>query len=132
MISNYFAASLRVVIVSVGIFSTHAALQAHESHGKPQYGGIVSEAGKFQAELVVKNNLATIYLTEHGAALSTKGATGKLTVLSGNKTYSVALSAKAPNKLEAQLERAEQSIKIVAQITPLGKSMSSMRFELSR
>ena len=106
------------------------AAQAHEGDGKPQYGGIVAESAAFQAELVVKQNTVTIYLTDHGKALSSKGATGKLTVLSAGKTNNITLSPSASNQLQASLEEPIKSGKFVAQITLPGKPAAAVRFEV--
>lgn len=106
------------------------AAQAHEGDGKPQYGGIIAESAAFQAEMVIKQNTVTIYLTDHGKVLSSKGATGKLTVLSAGKTQSVTLSPAANNQLQATLAEPIKSGKFVAQISLLGKPAAAVRFEV--
>lgn len=123
---------LLIVAAMSTMFSFFAlTAQAHETHGKPQYDGVVAEAAAFQTELVVKNTEAIIYLTDHGKELSNKGVTGKLTVLADGKTYNVPLMpTKATNQLQATLTAPVKSAKFVAQITLAGKAATSVRFEL--
>ncbi len=126
-----FSFSVRILFAALASALLLAmTVQAHESHGKPQYGGVVAEAGSFQAELVLKQNTVTIYLSEHGQPLANKGATGKLTVLSAGKTQSAALSPAASNQLQATLAEPIKSGKFIAQITLLGKPAAAVRFEV--
>jgi hypothetical protein len=117
-----------VVSGSLSFFALTA--HTHETHGKPQQGGVVAEAAAFQAELVVKNTEAIIYLTDHDKELSNKGVTGKLTVLADGKTYSVPLMPKGTNQLQATLNAPLKVAKFVAQMTLPGKTPASVRFEL--
>jgi hypothetical protein len=123
-----FTRTLTAAITSALLLTL--AVQAHETHGKPQYGGIVAESAAFQAELVVKQTTATIYLTDHGKALSSKGVTGKLTVLAEGKTQALTLSPSAENQLQATLPAPIKSGKFVAQIALPNKAAASVRFEL--
>jgi hypothetical protein len=116
------------VSLSAGLLTTTSL--AHETHGKPQHGGVVAEGASFQAELVVKQTEALIYLTDHGKELAVKGVTGKLTVLADGKTYSVPLTPKAANQLQATLTAPVKAAKFVAQVTVPGKVAASVRFEL--
>jgi nitrogen fixation protein FixH len=116
------------VSASLSFFALHA--QAHETHSKPQHGGVVAEAASFQAELVVKQTEVIIYLSDHGKELASKGVTGKLTVLADGKTYSLTLTPKTANQLQATLTAPVKTAKFVAQITVPSKPAASVRFEL--
>lgn len=126
--SVFLVRTLLAAITSTLLLALTA--QAHETHGKPQYGGIVAEAAIFQAELVVKQTTATIYLTDHGKELANKGVTGKLTVLADGKTYTVNLAPNANNQMQATLTTPVKSGKFVAQIALPNKPAASVRFEL--
>jgi hypothetical protein len=127
-LSTRFLVIPTAVIASLSFFAWTA--QAHESHGKPQHGGVVAEGSSFQTELVVKQTEAIIYLSDHGKELASKRVTGKLIVLADGKTYSAPLTPKAANQLQATLTAPVKSAKFVAQITVPGKAAASVRFEL--
>lgn len=77
-----------------------AEVQAHADHGKPQFGGIVAEAGEAQFEIVGREGRVIVHATHHGAPLDTAGASGKLTVLSGTSRSEVDLRPAGGNRLE--------------------------------
>lgn len=76
------------------------AAEAHLDHGKPQYGGVVAEAGQAQFEIVGKDGKVTVHATQHGAPVATAGASGKLTVLAGTAKSEIALKAAGDNQLK--------------------------------
>lgn len=107
------------------------AVYAHAEHGQPQYGGIYGEAGTFQAELVVKDSKVTIYLSNHGEAVSAKGATGKLIILGAGGKSEVELKPAADNQLVAELKaKPAKGDKAVATITLPGKSAANVRYAI--
>lgn len=77
-----------------------AAAHAHAEHGQPQFGGVVAEAGLAQFEVVAKDGKVVVHVTNHGAAIDTAGAKGKLTVLAGTAKSEIALSPAGGNRLE--------------------------------
>lgn len=77
-----------------------AAAHAHAEHGQPQFGGVVAEAGLAQFEVVAKDGKVIVYVSNHGAALDTAGAKGKLTVLAGTAKREIALAPAGGNRLE--------------------------------
>ena len=79
---------------------TAAPTMAHEDHGKPQYGGIVAEAGMAQFELVSREGRVIIHVSQHGAALASAGGSGKLTVLAGGEKSEIALKPAGENRFE--------------------------------
>lgn len=83
-------------LLTVGLAS------AHETHGQPQNGGIVAEAGLAQFEIVGKDGRLTIHVTNHGAAVDTVGARGRLTVLAGTAKQEIELLPAGGNLLKGQ------------------------------
>lgn len=75
---------------------------AHESHGQPMHGGTVAEGGYAQFEVVGKDGLLTVHVSNHGAPVATAGATGKLTVLSGTAKREITLKPSANDQLQGQ------------------------------
>jgi hypothetical protein len=110
---------------------TSTIVLAHAEHGKPQYGGVVGEAGDFQVELVVKADTMTMYITDHGKALSAKGAAAKVTLLVGATKSEANLTAAADGKtLEAKgAYKVAKGTKAVAVVTLAGKPAKTVRFE---
>ena len=113
-----------------------ASAMAHGEHKdnddhKPQYGGVLKEVKGKQYELVAKSDNIALYVDDHGKKVDTKGATAKLTLLSGNEKTEVALSPAGENKLEAKGSfKVTSGTKAVAVVTLAGKPAQSVRFVL--
>lgn len=73
---------------------------AHADHGKPQFGGVVAEAGMAQFEVVGKDGRITVHVTSHGASVQTAGASGKLIVLDGASKTEIDLTPAGENRLQ--------------------------------
>ncbi|UUX94256.1 hypothetical protein [Aquabacterium sp. J223] len=74
---------------------------AHATHGQPQHGGIVAEAGVFQGELVARGGRLVIHLSEHGHPLPAKGAKGRLTLVIQGQQQELELRPGRDNTLQA-------------------------------
>lgn len=124
----------RAAVVACAAFLAGAVLPhpaaAHEAHGKPVYGGVVAEAGHFQAELVSAPNALTLYVSDHGAPVSTAGARAKLTLLSGARKGELILSPAGANKLAASAEPLPPGTKVVANVTLADGRTAALRFEI--
>lgn len=104
---------------------------AHDDHGKPHWGGVVADAEIFQAELVIKNGQAKLYLSVHADMLPVQGATGKLTLLSGGKKEELELKQVSDSALGAATAfKSGKGVKAVAVVTVPGKGTGNMRFQL--
>lgn len=92
------------LLSTLGLCTLLAALPAiaHEDHGKSMHGGIVAEAGHAQFEIVGKDGMLTVHVSNHGAPVATSGAAGKLRVLSGASKREIALQPAGDNKLQGQ------------------------------
>lgn len=130
MTFNFYTFARAILAALTSALLLAMTVHAGGNHSKPLHGGIVAKSSAFEAELVVKQALVTIYLNDHGKDLSSKGVTGKLTVLADGKTYTVNLSPTTDNQLQATLTAPLKGGKFVAQITIPNKDAVSMRFEL--
>ena len=104
---------------------------AHDAHGKPRWGGVVADTEIFQAELVIKDGQAKIYLSLHADMLPAQGASGKLTLLGGGKKEELELKQVADSALGAATSiKSGKGVKAVAVITMPGKGTGNMRFTI--
>lgn len=104
---------------------------AHDDHGKPRWGGVVADAEIFQAELVIKNGQAKVYLSLHADMLPAQGSSGKLTLLGGGKKEELELKQVTDSALGAATSfKSGKGVKAVAVITMPGKGTGNMRFQL--
>ncbi|MCM8611989.1 hypothetical protein [Accumulibacter sp.] len=103
---------------------------AHEDHGKPRFGGVVAEAGHYQAELVARSDTLTIHVTEHGNPLPTAGGSARLTLLVGGKKTELTLVPAGNNRFEAKGSFDIKGAKVVAALDVPGKPPKTLRFAL--
>lgn len=75
---------IQIVALSLWALTLNPAM-AHGA-GQPRHGGIVQVASDVNFELVAEADGATLYLVDHDKPMSSKGITGKLTVLQGGKS----------------------------------------------
>ena len=92
--------SISSLVFALAVFSP--TVFAHAEHGQAQYGGVVAEAGMAQFELVAQSDKLIIYVSNHGQAVATAGATGKLTILEGAKKSELDLKPAGDNRLEVK------------------------------
>ena len=82
-------------------------------------------------ELVAKPESITIHVRDHGKAASVKGATGKLTLLSGSAKSEATLVPLGDDRLEARGSfQVAAGTKIVATINLTGKKPINLRFAI--
>lgn len=127
-----FSSSFATVLISLVATVAAPLAHAHAEHGQPQYGGIYGEAGTFQAELVIKDAQATLYLSNHDETLSAKGASGKLIIMGADgKSSTVVLVPGVGNQLLAKLEnKPAAGSKIIASITLPGRQPANIRYAI--
>jgi hypothetical protein len=119
-----------VLLIAAATFATSAAVHADGEH-KPKYGGVVTVVKDVQYELVAKADSVTLFIEDHGKKVDTKGATGKLTLLTGGDKTEVTLAPMGENGLGAKgAFKVPAGTKAVATITLVGKSAINARFEL--
>jgi hypothetical protein len=104
---------------------------------KSAHGGQVRMAGIYHFELVLvknspeaKENPIEVYVTDHaGNKISTTGASGNLTLLSGKVKSSAILSADGDNRLKTSAKYASSAdLKAVLAITMAGAKVEQARF----
>lgn len=108
------------------------AAHAHDDHGKPQWGGVVADAGPYQVELVAaRGGEIKLYLSDHGAQLPSQGGSGRLTLLAGGKKEELVLKPVSDSALGAQSAlRPGRGARAVAVIQLPGKETATLRFVL--
>lgn len=122
---------LASILISAIIAVAAPAVHAHAEHGQPQHGGIYGEAGVFQAELVLKETQLTLYISNHGEPVATKGAKGKLTVLGKDGKIEVTLQPAGNDQLVATLpSKPAKGSKAVASITLAGGKPANIKYTL--
>jgi hypothetical protein len=102
------------------------------AHGPvtPMHGGVATKIGDIQYEQVVKGDAAIIYLYDHGKAVPTKGASGKLTILNGTEKTELTLTPVGENTLRAQGGKFTSGTKSVALISLVGEKPVTVRFSI--
>ncbi|MBK7900698.1 MAG: hypothetical protein IPJ99_15525 [Betaproteobacteria bacterium] len=94
--------TLTVALALCALNLPMAPAHAHAEHGKPQFGGVVAEAGEVQFEIVGKDGRVTVHVSNHGNPVDVSGASAKLTVLSGADRSEVELKPVGGDRLEGQ------------------------------
>lgn len=102
----------------------------HAHDAKPTHGGVVSVVKDVNYELVAKPDAITLYVTDHGKPVDTKGASATLTLLSASDKSEVKLTPAGENKLQAKGNfKVDKGTKVVASVNTGGKAQS-VRFTL--
>lgn len=117
-----------VTIAMIG-FVLPAAVSAH-GELKPLHGGVVSKVNEIHFEQVAKGDAVMIYVYDHGKAVATKGASGKLVVLNGAEKTELALTPSGENILQGQGAKFASGTRSVATIQLAGGKPTSVRFAI--
>lgn len=122
---------LRLTLIVAGIALGASTAAFGDGDQKPMYGGVVAIVKDIQYELVAKPDSVTVFILDHGKKVGTKGATGKLTLLSGSEKTEVALASVGENSVGAKgVFKVAPGTKAVVMITLEGKPPASARFEI--
>lgn len=120
---------IATVALSAAVFlaPTFGALAAGEA--KAMHGGIVAKVNEITYELLHKDGAVSIFVSDHGKPVATRGATGKLTAMTGTEKTEAPLEPAGDNRLNAKgsIKLAPGS-KVVASIQLDGKKPASVRF----
>lgn len=120
---------LAACLTAVSFGALAADKHTEGDHHKPKYGGVVKEVKEIQYELVAKSDSIAIFVEDHGKKLDTKGATAKVTLLTGKDKSEVTLAPAGDNKLEAKgTFMVGKGTRAVAVVTLAGKPAQSARF----
>lgn len=129
-----FMAALAMAIASAGAMAHDDATMDKQ---KAPNGGQLRMAGPYHFELVLakgakgaKESPVIVYVTDHaGTKITTVGATGSATLLSGKAKVAVTLTPDGDNRLKGAARYvAEPGIKAVVSITLAGKTAEQARF----
>lgn len=125
------SALIALTTLALGLVTAPAAFAAGNHDHGPKFGGIVAEGKGFDAELVAKPDLITVHVSDHGKPMMTKGAKGKITMLTGADKTEVELTPAGDSRMEAKGKfNVSAGTKAVVVITPEGKSASTVRFTI--
>lgn len=103
------------------------------AHGdmSPLHGGIVQEGKLVSIEMVAKPDSLTVYLSDHGQTLDSKGVSGEVTLLTGTEKTSVKLAPTGGNILSAKGNfKVGSGSKALVKINVPGKGVDQIRLLL--
>jgi uncharacterized Ntn-hydrolase superfamily protein len=122
---------LPVTFVLVALALGASATAFGDGDHKPKYGGALTVVKDVEYELVAKPDAISIFVDDHGKKVSTKGGSGKLTLLTGSEKTEVVLTPVGENGLEYRgSTKLGPGTKAVATITLAGKPAISARYEI--
>lgn len=122
---------IALAALTLGIAATPTAFAAGNHDHSPKHGGVVAEGKAFDAELVAKPDLITVHFSDHGKPMMTKGAKGKITLLTGADKTEVELMPAGDSRMEAKGKfNLSAGTKAVAEITLEGRKPSTVRFAI--
>lgn len=125
------SALIALTTFSVGIATPPVTWAAGTHDHSPKFGGIVAQGKAFDAELVAKPDLITVHVSDHGKPMATKGAKGKITMLTGADKSEVELMPADDSRMEAKGKFNVSAVtKAVVVITPEGRKLSTLRFAI--
>lgn len=103
---------------------------AGHDHG-PKYGGVVREVRNIAYELVARPDSLTLYLSDHGKPVPTRGATAEATIYAGSDKTTVRLEPAGDNRMVAQGNfRVGVGVRAVLTATLPGKTPAKASFKL--
>ena len=120
------------LFAALALAAVASAAQAHgdKHEHQPLHGGVVVEASDMDFELVAKADTIALYVRDHGKPADLKGASGKLTLLTGSAKAEATL-VPAGDRLEAKGSFAVAAgTKVVATVQLAGKKPANVRFAL--
>ena len=121
---------------NVAAFALCVALAGNAwAHGEaPKHGGIMQTASDISFELVNqdgKEGKVTIYVEDHGKAVSTAGASGKMTTLNGKEKTEVQLTPGGANTMTSSGDaKLAAGSKVIASMTLPDKRTVNVRFSV--
>lgn len=99
-------------------------------HG-PRHGGVVRNLHNLSYELVAQPDSLTLYVSDHGKPISTRGAKAEAVIHAGNETRTVKLEPAGENQLTAQGNfRVGLGVRVVVTTTLAGKPPAKTVFNL--
>jgi hypothetical protein len=122
---------IALAALTLGIATAPAAFAAGNHDHSPKHGGVVAEGKAFDAELVAKQDLITVHFSDHGKPMMTKGAKGKITLLTGGEKSEFELMPAGDSRMEAKGKfNVAKGTKAVVEVTLEGKKPATVRFAI--
>ena len=124
--------------LSTASIVTSAAEKGHKEDGhkhddkahKGHHGGVVSQVGHQEFELVAKPDALTVHVSMDEKPVSTKGGSASITLLVADKTV-VKLEPAGENRFEAKgAFKVASGTKVLATIVLPGKKSEQVRFTI--
>lgn len=100
----------------------------HAHDAKPAHGGVVAVVKDVNYELVAKPESLALFVTDHGQPVDLKGASAKLTLLTGKDRADVTLAAAGDRLETAGSFKVGAGTKVAGQVLLPGKAPASVRF----
>ena len=123
--SLFSAAALAAALNAAPVFAG-----AGHDHG-PKYGGVVREVRNVAYELVAKPDSLTLYVSDHGKPVPTKGAQAEAVIYAGNEKTTVKLEPAGENRMVAKGSfRGGVGVRVVLTTTLPGKTPAKATFNL--
>lgn len=122
---------LASLLLGVSSYAMAAGSHSHGHDHKPLHGGVVVEASDMDFELVAKADTIVLHVRDHGKAANVKGATGKVTVLTGTDKAEAPLTPAGEDRLQATGSfKVAPGTKVVALVNLPGKKPVNVRFAI--
>ena len=121
---------MKKMLIAMSVAALVVASMGVRAHGPApaKHGGVERSASDLGFELVGQPEGAVLYIEDHGEPFATKGASGKLTVLSGADKSEVDLIPTGDNALQAKGAKLAAGSKAVAAVTLPNGKVVTVRF----
>lgn len=124
-LSLFAAASLVAILGAAPAFAG-----AGHDHG-PKYGGVVRELHNVSYELVTKPDVLTLYVSDHGKPIPTRGATAEAVIYAGSGKTTVKLEPIGENRMQAKGNfKVGVGVRVMLTTTLPGKTPAKATFNL--
>lgn len=100
------------------------------AHGdlQPAHGGLIQEGRATTVELVMQPAGTTVYLSDHGQPVASKGASGQIVMLDGGTKSTLQLKPAAANTLTAAGATPSPRTRLIVNLTLPGRASEQLRF----
>lgn len=103
---------------------------AGHDHG-PKYGGVVRALHNLSYELVAKPDSLTLYVSDHGKPVPTRGATAEAVIYAGSGKTTVKLEPAGDNRMQAKGDfKVGVGVRVMLTTTLPGKTPAKAAFNL--
>lgn len=109
---------------------TASPVFAGAGHG-PSHGGVAREVKSITYELVARPDSLTLYLSDHGKSIPTRGARAEAVIYAGNDKTTVALAPAGDNRMTARGSfKLGVGVRVMLTVTLAGKQPAKVSFNL--